>query len=390
MIWKGQAQLFDGETSKPQLIEISLEPEGLEIHSAKASHRLGAIEAGGNTSPGRYTGYYRRKEVAWLEVREDGFIRLELPAHPGLLLEIHSPEARLFIRQHGMDRKHWLPDLNWGAKSLLLLASLALFIAWFFVFGLDGFSRLIVQYIPPSLDRELGDRIPDLHAGADSGAPSNACLELKHALDKSVKLIQSLDAPGLDSVRIEVAPDTAMVNAFAFPGGRIVVYAGMLRMLDSQQEWFALLAHEAGHVSLRHGMRSLVRTGMLTLTASLILGDAAGLSAFIVDNAQRLATLKYSRADEEEADGFAADHLQAAGFSTEGLARLFEKLEKAQEQPEWSAFLSTHPVPSERVAAAKAKAKSPANTKTGINKKASTDFLTQAEWKALQSGCGSN
>lgn len=369
--WRGQAHLFDGETSKPRLIELSLEPEGLQIHKADTP---------------RFIGYYRRQEIRWLEVREDGFIRLELSAQPEALIEIHNPEARHFIRQHDMDRKHWVPGLKIGAKTSIVLLALGLFIAWFFLSGLDGFSRLIVQYIPESLDRELGERIPDLHAEEDSTSASMSCPDLKSALHKSVTAIKALDAPGLDSVRIELAHDTSIVNAFAFPGGKIVVYTGMLRSLETQQEWLALLAHEAGHVSLRHGIRSLVRTGMLTLTASLILGDAAGLSAFLFDNAQRLATLKYSRADEEEADAFASEKLQAAGHSTSGLAGLFEKLEKLQDQPEWSVFLSTHPASRERIAAAKTRADAEGNAKHVT----AADVLTPAEWKALKMGCGAD
>jgi Zn-dependent protease with chaperone function len=365
VIWRGRAHLFDGETSKPLQIDLSLEPDGLEIHAADVS---------------RFVGHYRRKVLRWLEVREDGLIRLELTAHPGVLLEIQSQEARHFLREHGLDRVHWLPHVSLAAKVSIAVMGLVLFIAGFFLFGLDGFSRLVVKHIPDSVDRELGEKIPSLHLISDTTIGPVTCPDLDSARSKSIALIQSLGAPGLEGLRVEVAPDTSIVNAFALPGGRVVVYTGMLRMLETQQEWLALLAHEVGHVSMRHGMRSMVRSSVLTITAALIFGDAAGLSAFIFDNAQRLTTLKYSRVDEEEADAFASEMLLATGYSTQGLAQLFEKLDRVQEQPEWSAFLSTHPASGERIAAAKAKAVG--------NKNALSDFLTEAEWKALRSGCG--
>ena len=89
--------------------------------------------------------------------------------------------------------------------------------------------------------------------------------------------------------------DSSIKNAFAFPGGHIVVYTGMLRMLESQEEWAGLLAHEGGHIHLRHGMRQVVRAGILAAVASLVFGDVSGLGSTVMDNAGTLVNLRYGR-----------------------------------------------------------------------------------------------
>lgn len=138
-------------------------------------------------------------------------------------------------------------------------------------------------------------------------------------------------------------------NAFAFPGGNIVVHDKLLKAIDSKEEFAALLAHEYSHVAYRHTTRSLFRNLGTYLVVSLLLTDVNGVMAVLLQNADNLKSLSYSRALEEEADTKGLELLLDAGVNPRGMLDLFTQLEKesdgAGEIPE---FLSTHPMLQQR------------------------------------------
>lgn len=135
------------------------------------------------------------------------------------------------------------------------------------------------------------------------------------------------------------------VNAFALPGGVIVVNSGLIKTVDSADELAAVLAHEVQHVEQRHALKNMINN----------LGWAAGLMAVVGDvNAAAVLVLHqlgnsyFSRGVEEEADRLGFHTLVAAKIAPQGMVALLQKLEKetAGEGPEW---LSSHPDTSVRV-----------------------------------------
>ncbi|MBL8472137.1 MAG: M48 family metallopeptidase [Rhodocyclaceae bacterium] len=135
------------------------------------------------------------------------------------------------------------------------------------------------------------------------------------------------------------------VNAYALPGGYVVVHSGLLRAVDGADELAGVLAHEISHVELRHGLRSLVRSAGLTTAFQLLLGGSSPLATL----AGEATDLKFSRATETEADQNAMDRLEAARINPAGLVDFMKKSEShAARMPDW---LSTHPAAADRVAA---------------------------------------
>jgi predicted Zn-dependent protease len=137
------------------------------------------------------------------------------------------------------------------------------------------------------------------------------------------------------------------VNAFAAPGGLIVVYTGLISEAGSAEEVAGVLAHEMAHVAKRHSMRQMIYGAGLLPLMGLLVGrtDAASL----VRDVGQLSALKFSRAQEEDADRLGFDTLVAASISPEGLARFFDRLARTEGTP--AAFLSTHPSSAGRAAA---------------------------------------
>lgn len=142
-----------------------------------------------------------------------------------------------------------------------------------------------------------------------------------------------------------VAEDPA-VNAFAVPGGYVVVNTGLIQAADSAEEVAGVLAHEVQHVELRHTLKNIVHSLGLRAAFALALGDVSG-SAW-GDIASNLAELKFSRDLESEADRQGLAALKRAGIEPQGMVSFFDKLRK-QEGATPPALLSTHPASEDRM-----------------------------------------
>jgi predicted Zn-dependent protease len=135
------------------------------------------------------------------------------------------------------------------------------------------------------------------------------------------------------------------VNAFALPGGQVVVFTGLLRATDSAEELAGVLAHEAQHVERRHSLRNLLHgLGWRAALAMALGGFGGGLGG---DLAEELGRLGYSRDLERQADlgGLAA--LQRAGITAGGMVSFYARL--ARQDGGQIELLSTHPASTERL-----------------------------------------
>lgn len=141
--------------------------------------------------------------------------------------------------------------------------------------------------------------------------------------------------------------DSPEVNAFAMPGGYVVVYTGLLRAADSAEEVAGVLAHEVQHVEQRHALKNLIHDLGWRAVLSLAMGDLTG--GIWTDMAHRLGTLKYGRDLEREADLKGLEALQRAGISPGGMVAFFAKLAK-REGPGIT-LLASHPASEERMQA---------------------------------------
>jgi predicted Zn-dependent protease len=135
-----------------------------------------------------------------------------------------------------------------------------------------------------------------------------------------------------------------VLNAFALPGGHIVVYDKLLYNLDSYPQLAALLSHEFTHVENRHTIKTLFRQLGSKIFLSLIVGDATAVGGVVINNADQLKTLSYSRRLEKEADQNGVRLLAERKIDCGGFVRLFQILKKetdgAAETSEW---ISSHP-----------------------------------------------
>ena len=140
-------------------------------------------------------------------------------------------------------------------------------------------------------------------------------------------------------------------NAMALPSGTIVITDDLVTLARDDREILAILAHEAGHVVRRHGLRQAFQSSALGLLVAWYMGDAGGLAAAVPT---ALLSAKYSRDFEREADAFAADLLRRNGISPGYLADILERLDRTSRARDRSGpvdpeYLSTHPATAERI-----------------------------------------
>ncbi len=144
--------------------------------------------------------------------------------------------------------------------------------------------------------------------------------------------------------------DDPMVNAFALPGGYVYVTRGLLGHLSSEQELAAVLGHEIGHVTARHGVVQLRKSRVAAASVGMFrvidpnLRHVGGIAA----NTAVLALLKHSRDDEYEADSLGVRYTERAGFeatATVGVLDLLMRVSQTEQSNSMPDWLSTHPDP---------------------------------------------
>ena len=154
--------------------------------------------------------------------------------------------------------------------------------------------------------------------------------------------------------------DSSDINAFATPGGHIFITRGLIRCCQSEDALAAILAHEIGHVQLRHGMQSIEKartTQALTIIATegaknLGSSEVAQLtgtfSGVISDITNSLITNGYSRAFEYQADQASAALVNRLGYNPQGLIDMLKAMGKNIKKGGMD-FAKTHPDPNDRI-----------------------------------------
>ncbi|MCB1146840.1 MAG: M48 family metallopeptidase [Leptospiraceae bacterium] len=139
-----------------------------------------------------------------------------------------------------------------------------------------------------------------------------------------------------------------MVNAFALPGGYIIVHSELLTLAETPEEVAAVLAHEIGHIERKHIIkRMVVKLGLEVIKIILTGGD----SRVINEAASMMAGNTFDQSQEEDADEFALELLLKAKIDPRNLATFFRRLSEEYEAdlPESLQFFSTHPDTNERI-----------------------------------------
>lgn len=279
-----------------------------------------------------------------------GLAVVRCSTYPIQTIEVESKEFadRLEGILHERERSWISRVLNRNQwRMIRFLLAFFLVIIGAYIWLVPFLAERLAKRVPVSYEERLGDGIYNaLQPTFTIDAPKTAYIN---------DFFRELQIPSKYNIRITVVKEN-IANAFAMPGGHIIVYDKILYEMSGYEELAALLSHEFTHVNERHTTRALFRQQASSLFISIIFGDIGTIGNVIASNADGLKSLEYSRNLEKDADKNGLKILNERKIDCNGFVRLFELLKKETErvgnQPaEW---ISSHPDLEKRIAYTKA------------------------------------
>ncbi|MBX7081620.1 MAG: M48 family metallopeptidase [Nannocystaceae bacterium] len=246
---------------------------------------------------------------------------------------------------------------------------LAVCLAAFFL-AIPLMSGLLAKLVPQSIADKVGKQVIESLAGnAEFCTDPEGTKALDGLVDKLAAAADH-DVP----FRVYVVKDDVL-NAFAAPGGHVVIYEEIIENAADPQELAGVLAHEMSHELHDHPTKGLVKTVGYGVFSLLVPGSGE-LGGQI---GQAVIESKYSRDDELEADRGGVELLNAAKIDSHGLARFFDTMhDKGSDVPGALEFLSSHPTGDHRQGAVK------------DLERDGDEAMTAAQWQALRNVCKSH
>jgi Zn-dependent protease with chaperone function len=221
------------------------------------------------------------------------------------------------------DPAQWRRATAWTVALGLLFGGI-----WW---GLSSSAPLIAAMVPIEVEERIGkstvEQVALLFSGFD-GIDELTCRRRDglRALDAMTDQLIAVDESPY-KFRIRVL-DIDIPNAFAAPGGYIVVFSGLIDLAESPDEVAGVLAHEMGHVTHKHAMTNLVRTiGFQALIVPLITGGAMAADV-LSEMGQAALQASYTRELEEDADRVAVELMNRAGLKAASFTDLLSRIEQ--------------------------------------------------------------
>lgn len=176
------------------------------------------------------------------------------------------------------------------------------------------------------------------------------------------RLLSKSDAAQTDwQFQFHLLRDPETVNAFALPGGQVFITNGLYKLLQTEGQLAGVLGHEMGHVVARHGAQQLAKSqltdgliGAVAVAGSNPNDPNGATAAQIAQVVGQLVNLKYSRADESQADTLGVRLMAEAAYDPNAMIGVQEILQQLSSSGRTPEFLSDHPDPANRITNIKA------------------------------------
>jgi Zn-dependent protease with chaperone function len=249
------------------------------------------------------------------------------------------PSLRQQNQRYHQEKQLW--QMKWAAVSVAVLLLLGGLLWGLFFSGLP--ERSLAAVVPLSWEQKLGE------AAFQQVEAEGKLITSGKAFDAVQSIGQRLTKGSRYAYRWYVKNDDS-INAFALPGGVVVVHTGLIKATKDAEELAGVLAHEVQHVELRHSLQGLIHAAAWGTTLALITGDPTGLATIIAFQA---GSLKHSRDLERQADENGLKALVRAGIAPDGMPRFFNTLAQKESEKagaDLPAILSTHPNSQDRQA----------------------------------------
>jgi Zn-dependent protease with chaperone function len=248
-------------------------------------------------------------------------------------------------------------------------------VVFLFIFGLPLAAEPIAALVPLKWEEALGRSVRNQAVKLLAGE-ARMCSNSKGRAALN-RLVTRLAGTVKTRYRFRVVViNHPLVNAFAAPGGYIIVFRGLINKTPTPEGFAGVLAHEMGHVIERHGTEAIIKAIGLGVIVSAIVGDSSSIGNAAADFASDLVTKSYSRSAEREADRIGVTMLNRANIRGDGFAHFFKWVAKKEgRRTGLSPYFAAHPASAER-------AREVMRMATGRG-----PAMSAADWRAIKSIC---
>ncbi|RZJ11238.1 MAG: M48 family metallopeptidase [Rubrivivax sp.] len=324
---------FDGRSARPRPVDVWL--DGTTLHYGEHDVPLA--------------------QVTWPERQRHGQRQVLLPGG-GVLGFADATAFDAWALASGRGDSvvvRWQQSWRLAALSLVLLvAGLAAGYRWALPWAADR----AVDAMPLSAERRVSEHLLGqldgdwLHPSLLAPAQQQAWRERWQRMLAQARATGGPMQPERFNLHFRAGSKLLGPNAFALPGGDIVITDELLKLLEDEPDAaLTVLAHELGHVQHRHGLRMLLRAGAVGVVTSVVLGD---FSSLLAAAPALLATSAYSRDNERQADAYGRALARAGGVDTSRMAVFFQRISEkhaAVGERSLAIAISSHPADAERV-----------------------------------------
>jgi Zn-dependent protease with chaperone function len=209
---------------------------------------------------------------------------------------------------------------------------------WFALSSINWMSAFKIEKLTDDTEIKIGKTVWDLYKKTEK---ENKDEKAVNAIDSIVDKICSKNNINRETIKVHIIIKND-INAFAMPGGHLVVYSGLITASDNPDELAGVLAHEISHIQLGHVMKKLIKEVGLSVLISMTSGNSGGET--IKQVSKILSSSAFDRKLEKEADISAVEYLINANINPEPLAEFLYKLaENKKDETSYESWLSTHP-----------------------------------------------
>lgn len=217
---------------------------------------------------------------------------------------------------------------------------------WFMISRVDWIKLFKLEKITQRTEQKLGDLLWESYSAGETDAKNPIVFK---AVDSLVTKMCTENKIDRSTIILHVF-EKSEVNAFAFPGGHLVVFTGLINESENQDELIGVIGHELAHIQLRHVMKKLSKEIGLSVLISIATGSGDG--TVVAKIVKMLTSSAFDRTLEKQADIQAVDYMIKASINPIPLADFMQRLADKQktEMESYLVWLSTHPESAARAA----------------------------------------
>ncbi len=365
---KAEAELFDGHTAGSMPVEVQVTHQSLELKDERnvlvGSWPLALIrDENIPTDP----------DMVFLSLADTNEARLRI-TDPLMLEAIRARCPKLTKARNGGLK-------TWSLTAAAAVAVIAACVA-FVWFGIPLVAEPVARALPKSVVNDLGKAVEDqmIERFSKNKPKDQAVCSASGAqktLERIVAEFSTTVAAGDDAPRVTslIVINSKIANAFALPGGRMVIFSGLLDLAKEPNSLIGVLAHEYAHIKEQHATRLMISNlGMATIL-SFALGDVSG-GAVVASIGQMALGAAYSREMEEEADQIGVQLMSDLAYDVKPMIPLLKELSRKKPGNPMFELINTHPGIEHRIKELEKQGDMPFR-----------EAMTKTEWAQIKTMC---